>query len=158
MIVSVEKVAWRKGSESLFNGADAQKVANEIASIGEEATPKQIVDKARNEEAELHKCFEWDDSKAAELYRLRQARTVIGNLVIIRQESNEEEMPRENNYQMRAFYKEDDGYSGGYKQTAVILQKQEGYDALLEQARRELQRFKEKYHFLKELQPIFDLI
>lgn len=157
MVVSMEKVMWRKGSERLFNGADAQTVANEIASIGEEATPKQIVDKARNEETELHKCFEWDDSKAAELYRLKQARTVAGCLVIVREEPDEEK-PRENKYQLRAFYKEDDGYSGGYRQTTKILERQEGYDALLEQARRELQRFKEKYHFLKELQPIFNLI
>lgn len=39
--------------------ADAQKVSEEIAEIGETVEPSEIVEKARNESTELHKCFEW---------------------------------------------------------------------------------------------------
>lgn len=58
--------------------ADAEKVYNEINSIGEKYTPKDVLEKARgNEDSELHKCFEWDDAIAGEKYRLQQARDVI---------------------------------------------------------------------------------
>ena len=44
--------------QSLYKGVDPQKVAEEIMGIGESATPRQIVDRARDEKSELHKCFE----------------------------------------------------------------------------------------------------
>lgn len=56
---------WRPDMAGLFKGVDPMKVANEIMEIGESVTPRQIVDRARDENSELHKCFEWDDAKAA---------------------------------------------------------------------------------------------
>ena len=61
--------------------ADAQKVSEEIAEIGEVVEPSEIVKKARDESTELHKCFEWNNDIAAEKYRLHQARNLLGNLV-----------------------------------------------------------------------------
>ena len=66
---------WKEGI-GFYKGISAQKVAEEIASIGESATPQQIVDRARDENSELHKCFEWDDSIAAENWRKQQARII----------------------------------------------------------------------------------
>ena len=60
--------------------ADAEKVSKEIESI-QNATPKNILEFARSENTELHKCFEWDDTKAAEKYRLQQARQIVCNLI-----------------------------------------------------------------------------
>lgn len=62
--------------------ADAQKVSDEIAEIGETVEPSEIVEKAKDESTELHKCFEWNNDIAAEKYRLHQARNLIGNLVV----------------------------------------------------------------------------
>ena len=90
---------WTPFGSSLYKGVDPQKVADEILGIGDEATPQQIVDAARDEGTELHRCFEWNDSVAAEKYRLTQARTIVCNLVIKRPES-EEEQPK-----VRYFYK-----------------------------------------------------
>lgn len=42
-----------------------------------ELTPPAVVDAARPEESPLHSCFEWDDGRAAEQYRLVQAGTLI---------------------------------------------------------------------------------
>ena len=67
--------------------ADAEKVSKEIESISN-ATPSSILEYARNENSELHKCFEWDDTVAAEKYRLQQARNIVCNLVY--QEENKE--------------------------------------------------------------------
>lgn len=58
-----------------FFKADATKCASEIMEICdqmESATPQQILEKARDESTELHKCFTWDDSIAAEKYRINR--------------------------------------------------------------------------------------
>lgn len=59
--------------------ADAQKVADEIGN--DKITPQEMIEKARNEKSELHKCFEWNDTVAAEKYRLQQARIVLSMLM-----------------------------------------------------------------------------
>lgn len=60
--------------------ADAETVYREITEIGEEVTPEEIVEKARNENTELHKCFEWHDRVAAEKYRIQQAQSIVRNI------------------------------------------------------------------------------
>lgn len=40
-------------------------------------TPSAVVDAARNPNSSMHAQFEWDDSEAAEAYRLQQARALI---------------------------------------------------------------------------------
>lgn len=94
--------------------ADPNIVANEIFSIGETATPAQIVEKAKDSKTELHKCFEWDNEKAAEKYRLEQARMVTHQLVYV--EPKKPELPP-----IRVFFKTDK--NDGYKPTVLILQK-----------------------------------
>lgn len=142
------KAKWREGY-GLFH-ADAQKVAEEVVAIGDEPTTQEIVDKARDEGTELHKCFEWDNDVAAEKYRLYEARQIMHHLVIVEQERPEERP------EVRMFYKTDT--KGGYKQTEYVIQKKDEYKALLERAMAELRAFKAKYACLKELQEIFDLI
>lgn len=140
---------WRKGFEEYFK-ADAQKVAEEIMSIGEDANTHQILDYARNESSELHKCFEWDDSLAAEKYRNLQARKVVQMLVI-----KEEVIPTERP-EIRFFHIAEKEKS--YQPTQVIVRNKDKYKEMLEQAWRELRSFKAKYQMLTELQEIFDLI
>lgn len=143
---------FKAGFEGFYKGVDPQVVAEEIIEIGETATPKQILEKARDEETELHKCFEWDDSIAAEKFRIQQARQLVSFLVI-----REEKVP-EDRPEIRFFYKTDNSRNEGYKQTRLIIQQEDEYKKLLEQAWRELKTFKAKYSCLKELQEIFELI
>lgn len=147
MLVGSWKTDFFKGK------ADAQKVAEEISSIGDSVSPEQIVDFARDEGTELHKLFEWDDTKAAELYRRGQARNILCSIVIVENDPQKPAWPP-----VRYFHKENKDYSGGYKQTITILQNDEGHRNLLEQAMMELRAFKKKYHMLEELSEIFALI
>lgn len=139
---------WRFGI-NLFN-ADAQKVADEIGKIGEDVTPAQIVERARDKTTELHKCFEWDDSVAADKYRLYQARKVVCHLVIKEIEEKGNSTP------VRVFHKTERG--GGYKPFELIVKNKTEYEKLLEQAMSELRAFKAKYHTLSELDEILALI
>lgn len=140
---------WR--TPGLFK-ADAQKVCNELREIGEEFTPEEIVEAAEDESKELHKCFEWDDKKAAYGYRLNQARILTSQIVFKREvvEDNTKPVP------VRVFNKTDS--SGGYKIPERTFKVQSEYEALLQRALAELHAFKVKYAALKELDYILELI
>lgn len=146
------KTIWRSEVANLYKGIDAQTVADEIADIGESATAEQIVDKAKDENTELHKCFTWDDEAAAEKYRIIEARQIVRCLV-------REELPDAKNDMppLRVFYKTNNGE--GYKHIErTIIKKEDEYQALLARAMMELRAFKAKYSMLEELREILDLI
>ena len=131
--------------------ADAQKICDELREIGDEFTPQDIVDAAVDENTELHKCFEWDDTKAASNYRLYQARVLTSQL-IFKREVVDDKTPAP----VRVFNKTDGG--GGYKIPERTFKVQEEYEALLQRALAELHAFKVKYAALKELDYILELI
>lgn len=138
--------AWKSGCRI---SADAQKVADEILEIGNSATTAQILDKARDEQTELHKCFDWDDAEAAEKWRFQQARHIVCNLVI----KEKSETPRP---EVRVFFKTDT--DSGYKPTVLIMQDKDEYRKLLDRALAELNSFRTKYKTLVELDGVFDAI
>lgn len=139
---------WRSGP-CVFK-ADAQKVADEISSIGLSVKPEEIVDKARDENTELHKCFEWDDTKAAEKYRIYQARQIVCHL-IVKEVDDTVQKP-----EVRVFYKTDN--TEGYKPVEYIMRNEDEYHKLLDRALTELKAFQRKYSTLKELDGLFDAI
>ena len=145
-------IKWR------INGvfkADANKCYEEIQQIGDEVKPEQVLNIARNENTELHKCFDWNDTSAAEKYRLHQARQVMKNLIIVTRDN--EAQDREP-IQFRVMMKNDASFSSGYKQTIVMVQNEDEYKKLLETAYKELHSFKQKYSCLTELSEILALI
>ena len=64
----MEKVMWRVDG---FFKADAQKCYEEMGDS--DISPEEVLEKAKDKNSELHKCFEWDDTVAANKYRLQQA-------------------------------------------------------------------------------------
>ena len=143
------KATWKSGL-GIFK-ADAQKVAEEILSIGDEATAVQILEKGRDENTELHKCFEWNDSIAAEKYRLVQAKKICEVLVIQRMPDAPKDAP-----EIRVFHKTES--TGGYKPISTIIQNKDEYQALLQRAFAEFHALKVKYQNLQELDYITSLI
>lgn len=135
--------------------ADANKCYEEIHEIGDEVKPEQVLNKARDETSELHKCFDWDDTIAAEKYRLHQARLVINHLIVVTHETEDEEKEP---VQFRVMLKNDSSKDSGYKQTLVMVRDEDEYKKMLDQAYRELRSFKQKYSCLSELAEIIALI
>lgn len=141
---------WRPEFASLHKDVDAQKVADEILGIGDEVTAEEVVNAARDVSRELHKCFEWDDSAAAEKWRTQQARVLFTHLVIRKEtEETNEATP------IHLMYN-----NGGstYKSAPLIFSKPDEYKKLLAKAYAELHNFKMKYAMLKELKDIFALV
>lgn len=77
------KYKAKKGAP--FNDRDAQVIGNELTKIKEENnglfTSRMVVENATNKNSKIHKFFEWDNTKAAEDFRLQQARSIIGHIV-----------------------------------------------------------------------------
>ena len=134
----------------MFKG-DPQRVAEEIYQIGETVTPEQVLDRGRDGDSELHKCFEWDDSAAAERYRLNQAREILRFLVIEKKEDAPAKEPP-----VRVFYNIET--AGGYKPTEIIFQNPDEHQKLLKKALSELDAFQKKYRSLSELEEVFEAI
>lgn len=148
---------WKPGFASLYKGANAQLVAEEVQSLIDKngsATPDAILDKARDASTELHKCFTWHDHVAAEKWRMQEARTLIRHLVV---EVKDEAKP-DTTTTVRLFHKVDTSWDAGYKPIQHIVRNIDEYQSLLNNAKRELVAFRKKYERLSELEPIFDLI
>lgn len=143
----IENAKWKNRH---FRG-DATICANEIEQIGDNVTPQQIVEFAKDESTELHKCFTWDNTEAAEKYRLHEARMVVINLVVVKQ-TQEEKQP----VPIRLFYKTDE--KEGYKPTQLIIKNESEYEKLLERVRKELQAFQMKYKHLSEFETVWEAI
>lgn len=146
---------WRPGARYK---ADAQKCADEIMEICDDigsASPRDILEKARDDETELHKCFTWDDGVAAERYRLVEAGQIVRLLVVKHTEDESKPEPKPIVFQ-RIFYKTTD--NEGYKPVVQIMRKKDEYEAMLARAYSELQSFKNKYQMLSELETVFEAI
>ena len=134
-------VTWRIQG---YYKADAQKVSEEIGF--RKFTPMEVLEKAKDETTELHKCFEWNDSIAAEKYRLEQAKNII-RMLVYEKETKEQAV-------VRYYAKTETKHV--YQPTKQILVQEDEYQGLLRRALAELEAFKNKYHTLTELESIFD--
>ncbi len=138
-----ENVKWRV--DGIFK-ADANECYREISSL-EQITPKAILDFARDENSELHKCFEWDNDSAAEKYRTIQAGNVIRMLYIV--PKNADAPP------VRVLSRTSDTV---YQPTRTFVKNQNEYEDLLKRALSELESFRLKYKTLSELEQVFEQI
>lgn len=107
-------------------------------------TPALVVDAARNPEHPLHTRFEWDDTLAAEQWRLEQA----GQLLRIVKLPPEEGRPRD----LRAFVaiKGKDSHRSDYVPTEVALSDPLSRAIVLRAMKREWQTFRRRYDHMAE--------
>jgi hypothetical protein len=83
------KYAWRLNGPTPKIEADIFGRALEDIASGkplESVAPDEIVNAARTKRSPIHSLFNWDNDKAAELYRRVQARHYVGALQIVRVE------------------------------------------------------------------------
>lgn len=136
-------VKWRV--DNLFK-ADANKCYAEILEL-ERITPEKVLERAKDENSELHKCFEWNNDVAAEKYRTIQAGNVIRMLYI---EPKSEDAPP-----VRVLSRTFDTV---YQPTRTFLTNATEYEDLLKRALSELESFRKKYETLSELEQVFEQI
>jgi hypothetical protein len=128
--------------------------------------PVKVVDYARNPDTSLHKKFQWDDTVAAEKYRIYQARQIIRlELVVINQDIQGKayilaDVTEEKGKIVRAFVSlEDDRQSEdsrGYRSVMDVLSSEDLRAKMLEQAKNDMNIFRRKYAVLNELAKVFE--
>lgn len=112
--------------------------------------PRDVVKFARNPETALHEHFEWDDTKAAEEYRLEQARRIIRVQVVYLEEDSEP---------IRAYASlQKDRGRDSYRPITRVMQDEEMRAELMEQALKEARAWMRRYEQLEELAEVFSAI
>jgi len=110
--------------------------------------PPSVVEVAADPENILHGCFQWDDTKAAQEYRLWQARQLISTIVTILPNTREP---------VRMYVSlKDDREEGGYRGIVDVLNDADMRRRMLKEALAEFTHFKRKYQQVKELTPVFE--
>ena len=141
--------SWKPGVWHKVNAQVAGEVCEALEKIGS-LTAKNLVDVSRPEDAPLHPEFEWDDAVAAEKFREKQARDIIGHIIVAPAE-------RETDEPVRAWFNIVQS-EPTYESIGVILKSPSKYEELKATALRELSRFQKKYRQIAELAPVFDAI
>lgn len=117
--------------------------------------PEDVVRYARSPKTALHTAFQWDDGKAAQEFRLLQARQIIRVIVTVHEQTNKN---------VRAFVSlrsERAGGETGYRAMVDVLSNEDLTRQLLEDAKRDLAYFSRKYSDLRdvaELEGVFTAI
>jgi len=114
--------------------------------------PRDVLDRARDESSALHPFFTWDNSEAAELRRLDEARRVIVSVRV-----HVQTRPDTPPVQVRAFVSlaRDRVAGRGYRETEVALADYDQRAELLRTALQELGALQRKYAVLSELAQVF---
>jgi len=129
--------------------------------------PKDVVEFAENPKTLLHDKFEWDNNKAAQEFRLGQARKIISLEVVIiderTPESRELKLIIENDPQIKPPRKYvslsiDRKTGNGYRDIKDVLTDPILRAQFLEDAFNELKHFQQKYRQLTELADVFAAI
>lgn len=113
--------------------------------------PKAVVRAAESPTNPLHRYFVWDDQKAADQYRLEQARDLIQSFVVHSEEANTE---------VRVLTSLDIDRAGGvgYRWTTEVLERPNLREQFLQTAIDELTRVEDRYRHVKELVSVWAAI
>jgi hypothetical protein len=151
---------YRAAKGSVLTDDQAQQYGDHISSrFGNghlEVTPEDIVEDARSAEAPTHAFFEWDNTTAAMLYRIQQARYLLRSIYIV-VTSNDVEI------ETRAFVnitkqKDEQEPRRFYTNVEYALTKGELRQQVIAEALRQLESWRKRWSEYSELGIIFAAI
>lgn len=142
---------WKSGSYIKGNAQKAGELFEQLSATEEGLTARTLLDANKPEEAPLHNDYEWNDTIAAEEWRLHQSRHFINSIAIVKSMPDKEEPEL-----VRAFHIVSEAHK--YEPIAAIVEEPDKYEILLNNALSELAAFTQKYNTLKELIPVFKAI
>ncbi len=131
-------------------------VFEELEARDGEVTARNFLDYSRPKDAVTHRMFEWNDAKAAESYRLHQARVAI-NALEVEVTLVESEPPETVTAFLNVSHTNRDG-SARYVNAICALSDEENRNAVLKRACAELESFRRKYAKLSELSAVLAAI
>lgn len=108
--------------------------------------PKAVIEAARPESSPLHTHFEWDDDKAAEDYRLWQARALISQVRVHLVTPSGKKVASQVFVSLKS-----DRDKGGYRTMVDVLSHKDMRNELVRDALTDMQNFTQRYNTLREL-------
>ena len=114
--------------------ADAGKCKAEIDTL-QEKTRDNVVSLAHNRKTELHKCFEWNDVKAAEKHRLDQAGEVLRSIVFVSVIQDEE-------VSIRAYERESAENKSAYRDVMESINDESFRQIIINRVKRDIESMK----------------
>jgi hypothetical protein len=139
--------------EKMFDIANPR-VIDELTAIADNnkgvLLPDEVVKAAEPKNSILHKHFCWDDSQAAQLYRLEQAKGLIRATVRYVTLDGDRRPVR-----VFISLREDRKEGRGYRMSVNVLNNRVLRRQMIEDALAELQSFEKKYNHLRELSEVF---
>jgi hypothetical protein len=118
--------------------------------------PRAVLERARDTASPLHEYFEWDDTEAAEAYRLAQVGALIRHVrfTVVRADpiTRAINVTTTRGYQSRPTMRQ---RAGGYESIDAILGDPLKRADLLGQVVRELAAYRRRYAELSELDPVW---
>lgn len=131
-----------------FKKEHAQAIGKFIEQAPDKTTPGLLAQIRENPNHTIHDYIEWDDSIAAQKYRLQQVRNIVEH-VHIEMEDVQSAVP------IRAFFsvREEDSSQPEYKPIEVAFSKKAHHKQVINRAKNELKNWAERYRVYQELQP-----
>lgn len=147
-----------KWKDSSRFAVKAQVAGETLASIrqanGGHLTPEAVVDASRDEDAPLHRCFEWDADQAQEKWNKHVARNVINSIVEVHVVPGEEE-PRT----ILGYVHVKTADAGNcYMTTARVMSDEDLKEQAIGEALKYLAGAQARFSHLEELSGVFDAI
>lgn len=135
--------------------ADAQLVGEELEQIERDSkiSSKNVLEYAeRHKDSELYKCFEWDDTEAARKFRLKQASDILTSISL--------EIVEEPKKVQRVYVniKDRETEERTFKNINEVLKNDEEYQQLIDKAKAEMERCKDKYADTIQKQDLKEII
>ena len=118
--------------------------------------PHDVVDDARPNDAPLHPAFEWDDARAAEEHRRRQAAELIRSVRVVHQGDDQDEPDRREIAYVSV--KPPEGGPPRYVTAATALSDEDLRRQVLDDAIRALEQLRARFGHLTELAEVFQAI
>ena len=139
---------------------EAQVVGEELDRLEKKAgslTAEAVVKAATPKRSVLHRCFEWDDKKAANEHRLSQARYILRSIEVVFEENPDDENSR--TIEIRAFHnvEKDDGEKA-YVTLNQARNNENYWQQVKDRALSEILAWQNKYKSINEFEVVFDAI
>jgi hypothetical protein len=139
---------------------DPQRVGEEIERLREDEgtiAPERIVDHAREPESVLHGYFTWDDSAAAEAFRVQQARHLLRSIVVVQAEGVNVKAPVRAFVALRTAADDavedgaDESTVGSYTSISAAVRVVRYREQMMRDALRDLDAYRMKYQLLSDV-------
>lgn len=147
---------WKPNVPSMWTKLDAQAIGGEVERLESEhqhkLSPEEIVRAAESASSPLHPAFEWNDERAAQRYRIDQARQLLAmiDVVIIK--------PDQTEAAIRAFVSVASDEGRGYVATTHALADPDMRKLVIHRAWVELKAWQQRHAELSEFGEIFAAI